>query len=91
MVSIMYFEEVSVLLLLTKIHVGKISCWQKALLVKCMLAKSMLVQSLLENFVVALEHRPFLAALSSSRSLVVCPSVRPSVGRSVRPLTFVKK
>ena len=32
----------------------------------------------------------FLAALSSSRSLVVCPSVRPSVGRSVRPLTLWK-
>ena len=33
----------------------------------------------------------FLAALSSSRSLVVCPSVGPSVSRSVGPLTFVKK
>ena len=71
MVSIMYFEEVSVLLLLTKIHVCKISCWQKALLVKCLLAKSMLVQSLLENFVVALERRPFLFYLLKLRLLVV--------------------
>ena len=33
----------------------------------------------------------FLAALSSSRTTVVGPSVRPSVGPSVGPLMFVKK